>query len=159
MCSNFGQLIYLQLRSICFCNAPFFTTRSIHSLVRQRREKLVNLKPLHTFFEERKICMYNVYVLSIYVSMYTQYSIHTNISPFYIKNQISIKLKCCGKSQIKSFFVTKCPRVGYKLYSELVMRLLWYIQIFRLYLIKTEIILPSSSMRHVHYAYAAHVSF
>ena len=100
MCSNFGQLIYLQLRSICFCNAPFFTTRSIHSLVRQRREKLVNLKPLHTFFEERKICMYNV-------SMYTQYS-HQHITILYQKLDFH-KIEMLWQVSNKVFFCDKMP--------------------------------------------------
>ena len=50
----------------------------------------------------------------MYVSMYIQYS-HQHITILYQKLDFHKIEMFCGKSQIKSFFVTKCPRVGYKL--------------------------------------------
>ena len=61
----------------------------------------------------------------MYVSMHIQYS-HQHITISYQKLDFH-KIEMLWQVSNKVFFVTKCPRVGYKLYSKLVVRLRWYI--------------------------------
>ena len=61
----------------------------------------------------------------MYVSMYIQYS-HQHITISYQKLDFH-KIEMLWQVSNKVFFVTKCPRVGHKLCSKLVVRLRWYI--------------------------------
>ena len=102
MCSNFGQLIYLQLRSICFCNAPFFTTwdPSIHWCLRGERNWWTWNLYTYSLKKGKYVC-----ICIMYVSMYIQYS-HQHITISYQKLDFH-KIEMLWQVSNKVFFCDK----------------------------------------------------
>ena len=109
MCSNFGQLIYLQLRSICFCNAPFFTTwdPSIHWCLRGERNWWTWNLYTYSLKKGKYVCIMYMY----YVCKYYVYSVFTPTYHHFIsKTRFPYNWNVLWQVSNKVFFCDKMPQ-------------------------------------------------